>query len=81
MDERLANIPNEQILHRIRGEYLEMPGLRLTEAQARRLWGLDGPRCADVLAALTETRFLHRREDGTYVRAGDGNPGVRRRSA
>ena len=25
----------------MQGEFLEMPGLRLTAAQARRLWGLD----------------------------------------
>jgi hypothetical protein len=28
-------------LRRVKGEYLEMPGLRLTPAQAQRLWGLD----------------------------------------
>lgn len=26
---------------RVRGEFLEMPGLRLTMPQARRLWGLE----------------------------------------
>ena len=31
----------EDVLRRVQGEFLEMPGLRLTEAQARRLWNLD----------------------------------------
>ena len=38
----------EDILRRIRGEYLEMPGLRLTSVQAQRLWGLDARTCASV---------------------------------
>jgi len=29
------------VLHRIRSEFLEMPGLRLTPAQAARLWGME----------------------------------------
>ena len=33
--------PLSELLGRIRGEYLEMPGLKLTLAQAQRLWGLD----------------------------------------
>ena len=35
----------EEILWRVQGEFLEMPGLRLTEAQAR---AALGPRCRDV---------------------------------
>jgi hypothetical protein len=31
----------QEWLRRIRGEYLEMPGLCLTLAQAQRLWGLE----------------------------------------
>ena len=31
----------ERIVYRVREEFREMPGLRLTPAQARRLWGLD----------------------------------------
>ena len=33
-------------LHRIRGEFREMPGLKLTIAQAARLWQLDPPAAA-----------------------------------
>jgi hypothetical protein len=72
MDEHLATVSREQILGRVRGEYLEMPGLRLTCAQAQRLWALDEQTCAEVLHSLTEARFLHRRHDGTYARLADG---------
>ena len=54
---------------RIQCEYLEMPGLKLTEAQARRLWALDGDTCRRVLATLLERQFLKRTATGMYVRA------------
>jgi hypothetical protein len=60
-----------QLLSRIRGEYLEMPGLRLTHAQAQRLWGLDAQTCSSVLKSLTEDKFLCQRSDGTYCRLPD----------
>jgi len=37
---------------RIRAEYLEMPGMRLTLAQAARLFNLERAHCARVLDAL-----------------------------
>lgn len=58
----------EDVLQRIQGEYLEMPGLRLTTAQAQRLWGLEKDVCETMLAALVETRFLCRTRDGAYIR-------------
>jgi hypothetical protein len=42
-------LPLEDICRRIRGEYIEMPGLRLTVTQAQRLWGLDRTACETVL--------------------------------
>jgi hypothetical protein len=65
-------IVSEQILHRICGEYLEMPGLQLTRPQAQRLWGLDEQTCALLLESLTEEKFLYRRPDGMYARLTDG---------
>ena len=47
-----------EVLQRVRAEFLEMPGLRLTRAQARRLWALDEAVCDAILATLVETRFL-----------------------
>jgi hypothetical protein len=57
------------LVRRIEGEYDEMPGLTLTEAQARRLWGLDPTSCREVLVTLTRSKFLRRTADGLYVRA------------
>lgn len=59
----------DDALCRIRGEYLEMPGLRLTTAQAQRLWNLDRPTCERLLGTLVETRFLQKTRDGSFVRA------------
>lgn len=57
----------EPLLHRIRGEYREMPGLRLTLPQACRLWQIDPATCARAIETLTAERFLHRLDDGAYV--------------
>src|SRR5262245_49598842 len=56
-------------LRRVRGEYTEMPGLRLTSAQAQRLWGLDRASCDALLGALVEAKFLFRTRDGAFVRS------------
>ena len=50
----------EQVLRRICSEYIEMPGLRLTIGQARRLWDLDEQTCIQVMQTLVEVRFLRR---------------------
>ena len=55
-------------LQLIRGEYLEIPGLRLTKPQVRRLWGLDAVTCEALLAALVDVRFLRCTRDEVYVR-------------
>jgi len=68
MDESLSTVSIEQRLCRIRGEYLEMSGLRLTSAQAQRLLALDQETCLQLLESLTRERFLSRHADGTYVR-------------
>ena len=60
------------LLRRIQGEFLEMPGLRLTPGQAERLWGLDHQTCADVLAGLVVEKFLACAADGRYARLTEG---------
>ena len=57
------------VLQRVQGEFLEMPGLRLSEPQARRLWGLDAEQCRAMLGALVDAKFLLRTRDGAFVRA------------
>ena len=72
MNESLVSVSREEILRRICGEYLEMPGLQLTRPQAQRLWGLDAQTCAQLLDSLTEDKFLYRRNGGTYARFTEG---------
>jgi hypothetical protein len=72
METKLPSISREQLLRRVRGEYLEMPGLKLTCLQAQRLWAMDEQTCAEILNSLTEARFLQRQYDGTYARLVDG---------
>ncbi len=58
----------DEVIQRVRGEFLEMPGLRLTVAQARRLWALDEASCAALLSALVDSKFLFRSRDGAFMR-------------
>ena len=64
----------DDVLRRVRGEFLEMPGLRLTEAQARRLWNLDQTLCETLLSSLVEAKFLYRTVDGAFVRSDQSTP-------
>jgi hypothetical protein len=56
-------------LSRAQAEFLEMPGLQLTEAQAARLWSFDSALCSAVLTALVESRFLVRSRNASFSRA------------
>ncbi|MGH9309475.1 MAG: hypothetical protein ACRD1U_08885 [Vicinamibacterales bacterium] len=58
----------DEVLQRIQGEYVEMPGLRLTAAQAQRLWGLERDVCDALLGALVDAKFLSQTRDGAFVR-------------
>ena len=64
----------EETLLRVQGEFREMPGLRLTPAQAGRLWGLDAVSSQALLDALVDTRFLTRTPDGAFMRHADTVP-------
>jgi hypothetical protein len=55
-----------QLNRRVRGEFLEMPGLRLKIEQAQRLWNLDRASCELLLTALVEANFLRRYSDQAY---------------
>jgi hypothetical protein len=58
----------DEVLQRIQGEFIEMPGLRLTAAQAQRLWGLERDVCDALLGALVDAKFLAQTRDGAFVR-------------
>lgn len=64
-----AQQPLDDVLRRVQGEYIEMPGLRLTTAQAQRLWGLDRAACDALLGALVDAKFLFRTRDGAFMRS------------
>ena len=57
-----------QLVDRVRCEFLEMPGLRLTIPQAARLWGLDLPSCEAVVDVLIRCEFLQRTASGAVAR-------------
>jgi hypothetical protein len=59
----------EAIVRRIREEFREMPGLRLTVAQATRLWGLEHEMCRAVIERLVASAFLRWTPAGTITRA------------
>jgi hypothetical protein len=64
----------EDVLWRVQGEFLEMPGLRLTEAQARRLWNLDQASCVALLGTLVDAKFLFKTRDGAFMRVDNAAP-------
>jgi hypothetical protein len=64
---------DEVLLQRVYGEFLEMPGLRLTCQQAQRLWGLDRRTCLELLESLVDAKFLCRLGHGMYARLTDGD--------
>ena len=56
---------------RIRGEFREMPGLKLTIAQAARLWHLDPASSREYLDMLVLDGILRRKPDGVYLAVSD----------
>lgn len=61
-----------ELISRVRGEFREMPGLRLSLEQAMRLWSLDRATCVDVLAQLQSAKFLEVDPNGRYRLAHGG---------
>jgi len=68
----MAAMHHNAVLQRIRAEYLEMPGLRLTHEQAGRLCGVERALCQMLLDTLVIEKFLCVTSDGRYTRASDG---------
>jgi DNA-binding GntR family transcriptional regulator len=61
----------DRLLRRLRAEFREMPGMRLTDSQSARLCGLSHAVCRRVLATLVS--------EGTLWKGGDGRYAVRAR--
>jgi hypothetical protein len=66
--ERRDDAARAQLLQRIRSEFEEMPGLRLTRDQAARLWSLSHELSDRLLGELEGQGFLRRLNDGAYGR-------------
>ena len=64
---------DQRVLQRVRAEYLEMPGMKLTIEQIQRLCGIEPRICKPVLDALVKVSFLRLNPDGTYVRSTEGS--------
>jgi hypothetical protein len=59
----------DAIIRRVRHEFHEMPGLRLTPAQATRLWGLEQATCRAVIESLVASAFLRWTPTGAIIKA------------
>lgn len=68
MESTLEQSLVEHVERRLLREYLDMPGLSLTLAQAARLLGVGEPICRAVLKDLVHARCLARSAAGTFVR-------------
>jgi hypothetical protein len=58
----------QALASRVRAEFVEMPGLRLTLQQASRLWGLEPSACRDVIEVLVRSAFLRWTAAGAVAR-------------
>ena len=69
MDDIKAPDAFADALRRAQADFLEMPGLKLTVAQAARLWSFDSALCTAVLSTLVERRFLVRTRNESFARS------------
>ena len=60
---------HDAIVRRVRAEFQEMPGMKLTRRQAARLWGLDHAACDEVISRLVASAFLRLTPSGAITRA------------
>lgn len=67
-----TTLHDEALLQRVRGEFREMPGMRLTLDQAVRLWTIDRDTCAEIFRSLVAAGFLEVDVNGRYRKAHSG---------
>jgi hypothetical protein len=60
----------QDVLTLIQMEYLEMPDLKLTLRQAKRLFDLPLELCENALSTLVSVGFLVQTRDGSFLRRG-----------
>jgi hypothetical protein len=61
-------MPSSAMLCVIRAEFREMPGMRLTPEQFRRLWNLTAQERDRALTQLLQDEFLVETRDGRFAR-------------
>ena len=69
---RKADRRIEDVAWLIDAEYKEMPGMRLTFDQVRRLWNLSGDDCGKVLEYMVRSGRLVMDRDDRYCRNAQG---------
>jgi hypothetical protein len=66
--ERRDWVAREQLVRRVREEFEEMPGLRLTFGQAKLLFGLEHGCCQRILRELMQSGYLVQMKSGLFGR-------------
>lgn len=61
----------QDVLHGLRAEFVQMPGLRLSAEQVQRVCKLERTVCNVMLQSLVDEKFLYMRSDGAYAQAAD----------
>lgn len=61
-------VVGDAVMIRALHDFDEMPTLRLTTAQAMRLWNLDRPTCQKLLDTLVDVHLLSIDAEGRYGR-------------
>jgi hypothetical protein len=64
----MDSLPTYAACARIQTEYIEMPDLKLTASQVRRLCGLRADICDAAIRVLVENGFLCRTPTGALLR-------------
>ena len=67
-DMRMGSMEFHALVSRVRGEFLEMPGLALTAEQVQRFCGIEPAMCRLVLDMLLQEQFLRVTRDGRVTR-------------
>jgi len=73
-DAHIAASGEQRAFERIRAEFLEMPGMRLTAEQVQRLCGIELQVCRAILSELVSAKFLRLESDGTYLHSVGNGP-------
>jgi hypothetical protein len=70
-----AHQEEQDLCNRVRAEFREMPGMKLTLSQAARLFSIEPTRCARVLGSLVRAGELA--SDGRSFTGARGGPRIR----